>query len=157
METPSLTPVVFKSLCKTEVCLRSLQLKYCTIEYYKHEAEKSGYYLLVNDADPSRPIKLYSSGMNKIIKLLPYAVEEAKKLESQPQLEDNDTFDCGIVHTYGNISIRLVLSIFKGKVYIWLKLYTINEDHHFFPTKTAVRFSDEDNIEAMSQFIANAK
>lgn len=147
-------PVVFKSLSKTEMSLKSHRMKCLTLEFHHPEDEKNGYYLLIADADPSRPIRLYGASMKKLKRQLVVAREEAKKLEQQQHLEENDHYDCGIIHSYSNMSIRLVLNVFEGKIYIWLRLYSTNENNEIIPTKTAVRFSQDDDIEAMGQFMS---
>lgn len=161
METSTPTPVSFKSLAssapnaltESSVAVKTLQLQHMDVEYHK-PANTSGYYLLVNHSDPSNPIQLYQSGMNKLHRQLEFAIEEATKLESQDHLPDNELYDCGIINKYGNMTVRLVLSTFKNKAFIWLRLYVLNPEKECLPTKRGVRFSAQDDLHAFGDFIS---
>lgn len=160
METPA-APIVFKSLSKfgndqEAIVKRSLSLKFCDIEYYQPVSGANGYYLLSSHSDPVHPVKLYYSAMTKLKRQLEFAFAEANKLEQQPQdLTDNETYDCGIINKYDKMTVRLVLSTFHQRVNVWLRLYVLNEFNQIIPTKTAVRFSLEDDLSAIGDFISS--
>lgn len=157
METTAPTPVVFKSLTQSSKTggagtMPVLNLTHFSIQYHNSEAGKE-YYLLVSDSDPSRPLRLYPSAMTKVKNLLSFAFAEAENLEKMASLPDNETYDCGTINSYGAMVVRLVLCTYKGKVHIWLRLYSVDDNNNFLPTKTAVRFSPKDNLTALEEFL----
>lgn len=158
MEPP--TPVVFKSLgiaSTGDETVSSLKLIHFKIDYRKPNVG-NGYYLLSSYSDPAHPLRLYPSAMDKLFRQLEFAFSEAKRLEEQQQpLEDNDHYDCGLINSYGTMNVRLVLSTFRGHVNIWLRLYTLGEENAILPTKTGVRFSQEEDVDAIASFITENK
>lgn len=157
METP--TPVVFETLPGKDSfgnkAVKSLNLTHFKIDYFKPE-NGNGYYVLTSDSDPSHPLRLYQSAMDKLPMKLGNAFSSAKELEAS-NLPDNKNFDNGIINSYGSMIVRLVSTTFKQKVNIWLRLYTLNENRENLPTRTGVRFSLEDNLETLTQFISENK
>ena len=150
------TPVVFKSLTsKGKENVPVLNMEHLTIEFHDTE-EGKGYFLLLSNSDPSRPLRLYPSAMAKLEKQLEFAMDEAEKLQNE-ELPDNESYDCGIINTYGSMTVRLVITTFKGKANIWLRLYAVNEQNENLPTKIAVRFSLKDDVAAMGKFISENK
>lgn len=149
------TPVVFKSLTKSKETgdMPVLKMTHFSIQYNNSD-DRGGYYLLVSDNDPSRPLRLYPSAMTKLRNLLDFAFSEAKSLEAQSP-PDNENYDCGTINSYGSMAVRLVLCTYRGKVHVWLRLYSVNDNDEYLPTKTAVRFSTKDNITALENFLAS--
>lgn len=146
--------VVFKKLVNRGA---SLDVPTCKMTFFSVQFDNSAgqgkeYFLLVGDADPSRPIRLYKSGMSKLLKQLDFAFKELVKIEEQPMSEDAN-FDCGIINAYGNMTLRVVIAVFKNQASIWLRLYSLNEENQILPTKTAVRFSTQDDVAALQQFV----
>lgn len=161
MEQSTTTPVTFKSLASNSleddsVAKRTLQLQHFDLEYHK-PANISGYYLLVNHSDTSNPIKLYQSSLNKLCKLLPLAFKEASKLETQGNVQDDELYNCGIINKYGNMTLRLVLSTFRERAFVWLRLYILSPENDCLPTKRGVRFSVQDDIQAIEDFISQSQ
>lgn len=157
------TPVVFKTFTSASAApgaVESHKLNHFTIEYHKTSGGKnnSNYYLLTSHSDPSHPLRLYQSAINKLDRQLAFAFEKASKLEQQQQpLEDNEHYDCGIINSYGKMEVRLVLSTFHQQINIWLRLYMLDDDNQHLPTRTAVRFSPQDDLAAFKKFIAGKK
>lgn len=159
MEGP--TPVVFKSISRAtnaDVTKGSLAFVFFNLEYHQPEVG-NGYYLLINHSDPSHPLKLYQSAMNKLQRQLVVAFEEAQLLEQQqPPPPDNEYYDCGIINSHGTMSVHLVISTFQGRANIWLRLYGQGEkEGQNLPTKIGVRFSRNDDIEALNNFLNKNK
>lgn len=153
------SPVVFKTLARDDSASveKSLKLTFFTIDYYKaKEGGNNSYYLLISDSDPAHPLRLYQPAMNKLQRQLTFAFKQADKLREQ-DLADNDTYDCGIINSYGQMMVRLVLSTFQQNVNIWLRLYTLDEKQECLPTKTGVRFSPRDDLAALANFISGKK
>ena len=157
METP--TPVVFETLPGKDSlgnkAFKSLNLTHFKVDYFKPE-NGNAYYVLTSNADPAHPLRLYQSAMDKLPVKLDYAFSTAKEIEGA-NLPDNKNFDNGIINSYGSMVVRLVSTTFKQKVNIWLRLYTLNENKESLPTRTGVRFSLEDNLEAFGKFISENK
>lgn len=151
-------PVVFKTIgraiASSVPAEDTLEFAYCNLEYCKPE-KGNGYFLLVNPSDPTHPLKLYRSAMVKLLRQLPIAFEEAASLEQQEEpLTDNDLYDCGIINSHETMNVRLVISTFHGHANIWLRLYSkLEGTNQIIPTKIAVRFSPNDSIAAMSEFV----
>lgn len=153
------SPVVFKTLARSNASLatKCIKLAFFTIEYYPGTTSTNGYYLLISDSDPSHPLRLYQPAMNKLIRQLDFAFKEADKMRGQQDLADNENYDCGIINSYGQMMVRLVLSTFHNHVNIWLRLYTLDENQECLPTKTGVRFSPKDDLAALAHFISGKK
>jgi hypothetical protein len=151
------TPVVFKTLTRGEfasVADKTYKFTFFTLEHHKaNNGGRNDYYLLISDSDPAHPLRLYQPAMNRLQRQLDFAFKEANKLKGQ-HLEDNETYDCGIINSYGQMMVRLVLSTFRQHVNIWLRLYTLNEKQECLPTKTGVRFSPNDNLTDLANFIS---
>jgi len=161
MEQSLPKPVTFKSFASDSFSesgdsepLKTLSLEHMDIEYYK-PTNLNGYFLLVSHNDPSNPVKLYPSGMNRLYKALDPAFQKAHNLEIQDVLPDEELYNCGTINEHGNMVVRLVVSTFKGKAFVWLRLYVKNENKEFLPTKRGVRFSASDDLQAISDFINN--
>lgn len=157
MEASSLTPIRFKTLASTSltdesVAIKTLHLEHMDIEYHK-PPNINGYYLLVNHSDTSQPLKLYQSGMAKVCRLLPVAFQEASALETSGSLPDDEIYDCGAINKYGNMTVRLVLSTFRNRAFVWLRLYVQSPENDVLPTRRGVRFSVQDDLQAIVDFI----
>lgn len=160
MESSTFTPIKFKTLANTtlavdSVALKTLHLEHMDIEYHK-PPNISGYYMLVNHSDTSNPIRLYQSGMTKLYRLLPVAFQEASGLETSGTLQDDEIYDCGTINKYGNMTLRLVLSTFRQRAFVWLRLYVQSPENDVLPTKLGVRFSVQDDLQAIGDFISNS-
>lgn len=154
----ALTPITFKTLSKTssgDAPIDTLELTYFNIEAFK-PAKENGYYLLTSHSDPSHPLRIYPSAMAKLARQLEFAFSEAQDLEQQHR-PDNEQYDCGTINKHGSMMVRLVLSTFQERVNIWLRLYTLGEEGAILPTKTGVRFSVKDDVDAISKFITKNK
>lgn len=149
------TPVVFKSLISTnssgEFSHKNVHMTHFSVCHFK-PLDENEYFMLTDNDNPSHPLKLYKSGMKNLIKALPFAMKEAARLE-QDNLPDNELFEAGIINKYGTMKVRLVLSTFRQKVFIWLRLYTMDDNGNELPTKTGVRFSKDDNIGSLENLI----
>lgn len=155
METgPS--PVVFKTLgnmsAPGDFAIKTVKMSHFSVSHFK-PLGATEYFILTNNADPSHPLKLFKSGLEKLIKALPFAIKEADRLGNE-KLPDNENFNAGIINSYGKMKVRLVLSTFQEQVYIWLRLYTEDEEGRELPTKTAVRFSKNDNIASLENLLS---
>jgi hypothetical protein len=159
MEPSKPNPVTFKSLANGAFNaqlagsepIKTLTLKHMDIEY--HQPDKmAGYFLLVNHNDPANPVKLYSTGMKRLCNQLDFAFKEASNLALQDPLPDDELYDCGIINRNDNMVVRLVLSTYKKQVFVWLRLYVLNETNEYLPTKRGVRFAISDDAQAISNF-----
>lgn len=155
-------PVVFKTIGRADASSvpaeDTLSFAYFNLEYCKPE-KGNGYFLLVNPSDPTHPLKLYRSAMVKLVRQLPIAIKEAALLEElEEKPADNDLYDCGVINAYEGMTVRLVISTFLGHANIWLRLYSkLDDTDQVIPTKIGVRFSPNDSLEAMSDFLKNRK
>lgn len=153
------TPVSFKSFSsasKENTIITCFKLIHFSVEIQKNK-DNNPCYLLTSYSDSAHPLKLYQSAINKLMRQLDFAFEKAKELECQDDLTDNEHYDCGIVNKYGKMEVRLVLSTFRQHCNIWLRLYMLDENGNHLPTRTGVRFSPDDDIQAFSEFIAANK
>lgn len=159
MESSTPKPVTFKSLASGEFKTpesskpsKTLSLQYTDIEYHQLN-EKNGFFLLVNQNDPTNSLKLYPAGFKRLCKALPFAFKGVRKLEMQDVIPDDELYNCGTINKHENMHIRLVLTTFMNKVFIWLRLYVLNENNDYLPTKKGVRFSVSDNLQAIENLI----
>lgn len=156
MATTGPAPVVFKTLGTMnkpeDFAVKTVQMTHFSVSHFK-PLDAGDYFVLTSHSDPSHPLKLFRSGLDKLIKALPFALSEAKRLAND-KLPDNENFNAGIINSYGKMKVRLVLSTFQEEVYIWLRLYTEDEEGRELPTKTAVRFSKDDNIATLENFLS---
>lgn len=160
METPNLTPVVFKPIARGAVTTSqdALNLAHCNVEYHKTPSVSYGHYLLISHKNPFNPIKLYQSGLTRLLRNLKIAFEEVAKMELNPEgCGSDELYDCGVINSYDKMEVRLVISTFKDQAHVWLRLYTKNEANETIPTKFAVRFSPQDNLDQLEEFITKVK
>lgn len=149
------TPVVLKKLKRVKLAEeKGFKMTFCNLEHHKEDEDKS-YYLLASHADPSNPLKLYQSAMNKLVKNLFTAMEDAKKIEQDPDYQDNEHYQCEIINSHKNMTVQLVISTSNGCANVWLRLYTLDEDKQTIPTKFEVRFSPDDNLNALKTYVAS--
>lgn len=158
------TPVTFKTLESLPEYLNIisptgvLYLRYSTIEYYKPALAASGYYKLFSNESSGHPVILYQTHMKQLVAKLDHAFKMAKNLEENVNLhDDSSTFLVDKINDYGTVTNRLVLNTSNGEVFIYLKSFGINKDNEVYPTKRSVRFSREDDLKAMSDFIRGKK
>jgi hypothetical protein len=154
MERAPPTPVVLKKLKRVEKAQENgLKLTFCNLEYHEADGDNK-FYLLTSHGDPFNPLKLYQSAMNKLVRNLYMAMEDARNLEADPDFEDNEHYDCGIINSHKNMCVQLVISTSDGSAHVWLRLYTFDENNNTIPTKFEVQFSQEDNLDALKAFVA---
>lgn len=144
---------------KKEVPTEVMNLTHFDLVYFKAtQCDANGFYELISPEKPDQKLTLYPSGMRSVIKHLPLAVEAAKSLELNPQMQnDTSTYEVAVINTFNGMSTRLVVNSYQGEVFIYLKLYSTNQGGEVFPTRKSVQFDIKDNVIALAGFIKGKK
>lgn len=131
--------------------VKSLELVYGIIEYYKPE-EGNDFYLLINEAQPDHPLRLYPSAMAKLVESLPKAIAQAK-LVDKTEVENDTRYDICQVAQHGMTKVRLYVNMYKTRAIVWLRLFSGKPKGPILPTKCGIRFDLDENIDAIVEFV----
>lgn len=129
--------------------VKTLDLVYCTIEYYKPK-EGGEYYLLISGSQPDYPLRLFQPSMDKLVEALPKSIEQAKSMD---KTDLQGTRDICHVLQYGMSKVRLYVNMYESRANIWLRLFSGKPNGPVLPTKCGVRFHLDENIESIKDFV----
>lgn len=129
--------------------VKTLDLVYCTIEYYKPE-EGGDFYLLISGTQPEYPLRLFQSSMDKLVEALPKALEQAKAMDKTDAQGGRDI--CQILQ-YGMSKVRLYINMYESRAIVWLRLFSGKPNGPVLPTKCGVRFHLDENVESIIDFV----
>lgn len=154
-----LLPLTNLPNCRRPGPLESLVCEYFTLDYYKPAVEQStGHYELVTPGKPDHILTLYQSGMRSLVRNLPMAIQAAKSLLSNPDLQvPENTYEVCTINTYNGLSTRLIVSAYNDEAFIYVRLLTTNEKNETYPTRKSARISITDDLPALAAFIKDKK
>lgn len=164
-EHQPLAPVVFKSFYELPNCEKPapdavFECKHFHLNYFKPgKTGSTGHYELASVANPfDAVIKLYSSGLRTVVNNLETAFKAAESLQNNiDKVDPNDVYTVCQLNNNNGLSTRLVLSVYRGKATVCLRLYTSNEQNEVYPTRRVIQFDPEDDIAGMNAFIKGKK
>lgn len=130
--------------------VKTLDLVYCTIEYYKPE-QGGPYYLLTNGAQPDHPLRLFQTSMDNLVKALPKAITQAQTMD-KTELANDVRHEIAQIVQHGMTKVRLYVNMYETRAIIWLRLFSGKPQGPVLPTKCGVRFHLEDDIQAIVNF-----